>query len=323
MKWKSWKADYLIFTRKERIGLLFFICLITIVFLLPGIISYKTNNQYAPADTSWISVLKKLEIKDTEGENRRSFNTQSGNNDNAYQYDRTVNNSPALGALFYFDPNTIAPDGWKKLGLRDKTIHTIQNYLSKGGRFKKPGDLQKVYGLFPNEYARIAPYIKILPGEETKSYPGYIDKTPVENESPKSYTSRYSIIEINSADTTAYISLPGVGNKLAARIVNFRDKLGGFYSISQVGETYGLPDSAFQKIKPYLKLDNKSVKKININTATVDDLKTHPYIKYNIANPMVAYRNEHGPFLKLEDIKKVMAVTDEIYNKISAYLTLQ
>ncbi|MEI9908827.1 MAG: helix-hairpin-helix domain-containing protein [Bacteroidota bacterium] len=141
-----------------------------------------------------------------------------------------------------------------------------------------------------------------------------------ENE-PKRFT--YAAIDINTADTTAFISLPGIGSKLAARIVNFRDKLGGFYSISQVGETYGLPDSAFQKVKQYLKLENAFVKKININTATVDELKAHPYIKFAIANPIIAYRKEHGPFSKVEDVKKMMTITGDIYNKISPYLTTQ
>ena len=117
--------------------------------------------------------------------------------------------------------------------------------------------------------------------------------------------------------------MPGIGSKLAARIVNFRDKLGGFYSVNQVGEVYGLADSTFKKIREYLNLENNSVRKININTATVDELKNHPYIKYNIANPIIAYRNEHGPFSKPEDIKKIMAVTDEIYNKIIPYVTTQ
>ena len=77
----------------------------------------------------------------------------------------------------------------------------------------------------------------------------------------KSYAARYSIIDVNTADTTAFISLPGIGSKLAARIITFREKLSGFYSVEQIGETYGLPDSTFQKIKQYLKLDNASVKK--------------------------------------------------------------
>ena len=92
---------------------------------------------------------------------------------------------------------------------------------------------------------------------------------------------------------------------------------------SASAETYGLPDSTFQKIKPYLKIENAIVRKININTATLEELKNHPYIRYNIATPIISYRNEHGFFLKIEDLKKVMAVTNEIFNKIAPYLTIQ
>jgi competence ComEA-like helix-hairpin-helix protein len=143
---------------------------------------------------------------------------------------------------------------------------------------------------------------------------------PRESQSSKTYTAKYSAIDINIADTSAFVSLPGIGSKLASRIVSFREKLGGFCTIEQIGETYGLPDSTFQKIKQYLKIDNPSLKKIDLNTATVDDLKIHPYIRLSLANPIVAYRNEHGAFSKIEDIKKVMAVTDEIYKKIAPYL---
>src|SRR5258705_24726 len=148
-------------------------------------------------------------------------------------------------------------------------------------------------------------------------------QTKDEIQPAKNYAAHYTAVDINNADTIAFISLPGIGSKLAARIVTFRDKLGGFYSIEQVRETYGLPDSTFQKIKQWLKLDNASVKKININTATVDELKAHPYIKFSIANPIVAYRTENWLFTKLEDIKKVMAVTNELYDKIVSYLSVQ
>jgi competence ComEA-like helix-hairpin-helix protein len=68
-------------------------------------------------------------------------------------------------------------------------------------------------------------------------------------------------VDINSADTTPFIALPGIGAKLAQRIIKFRDKLGGFYSIDQVAETFGLPDSTYQKIKPRLIIKNTTVKK--------------------------------------------------------------
>ena len=120
----------------------------------------------------------------------------------------------------------------------------------------------------------------------------------------------------------AFIALPGIGNKLALRIVNFRDKLGGFYSIDQIGETYGLPDSVFRKIKPFLKLETNLVKKININTATKDEMKSHPYIKWNLANAIVEYRNQHGNFSSLEDLKKISLITTEVFDKIKFYLVL-
>ncbi len=199
--------------------------------------------------------------------------------------------------MFYFDPNTLSKEGWEKLGLREKTIQTIQNYIGKGGHFKKPEDLQRVYGLHKDEYERLAPYIKIEPGSSENEKPFLTENKNASEAKPDfTKTSRFSIIDINKADTSAFISLPGIGSKLAARIVNFRDKLGGFYTVEQVRETFGLPDSTFQKIRQYLVLENNSVKKININTATIDELKAHPYIKYNIANPIIAYRNQHGPF---------------------------
>ena len=264
--------------------------------------------------------MKELEEKDTTNKKfagKDSYTEADERKD--YQNDYSVSSKPAQ--LFYFDPNTISEDGWKRLGLRDKTIATIQNYRNKGGKFRKPGDLQKVYGLGKSEYERLAPYIKM---ETEKEEPQSEKLIPAKTDETKNYStsSRYSIVDINTADTSALIALPGIGSKLALRIVTFRDKLGGFYAIEQVKEIYGLQDSVFQKLKHYLKLDNKSVKKINVNTATKDELKIHPYVKWNIANAIVEYRNQHGPFAKLEDLKKITVIDGDAYNKLAIYLTL-
>ena len=316
MKWKEFVNDYLSFTRKDRIGILVVIGLMLIVFFLPQIFPKNSRLNSTAIDTSWASVMKKLEQKEQD----QQYSQNNNDDSYVYQYDRSKNNYDyqAKRELFFFDPNTISTDGWKKLGVKDKTIHTIQNYLSKGGHFKKPEDLQRVYGLHAEEYKRLSPFIKIESVKESN-----VVKISNESQSAKIFSPHYSPIDINIADTTAFIALPGIGSKLASRIVNFRDKLGGFYSIAQVRETFGLPDSTFQKIKQYLKLENVSIKKININIATIDELKAHPYIRWSIANPIIAYRNDHGPFSKIEDIKKVMAVTDEIYNKIAPYLIAQ
>ncbi len=326
MKWHEFIKDYLSFTRKERIGILVISGLMVIIFFLPKVFSGSLKKEDIQLDTAWLSAVKKLEIKDDDPSGNFA---QEKEEENAYtyQFDKPKDNyfkkDLVKAELFFFDPNTVSESGWKKLGLRDKTIGTIQRYLSKGGSFKKPEDLQKIYGLHQDEFSRLASYIKIESSSGKNSEEITLLKPETENQSAKKSLLFYAKIDINTADTTAFISLPGIGNKLASRIIYFRDKLGGFYSVEQVGETYGLPDSTFQKIKQYLKLENPSVKKININSATADELKVHPYIKYSLANPIIAYRNEHGSFLKVEDIKKVMTVTEEIYKKISPYITTQ
>lgn len=326
MKRNEFVKDYLRFTRKERVGVLIVALVILIIYFLPKLLASSEKDTPTETDTAWIEAVKKLEIKDSNF-SKDEYRKDNDENTYAYQYDRKKNNSyersTGKGELFYFDPNTIETTEWKRLGLRDKTIQTIQNYLSKGGHFYKPEDLRKVYGLHQNEYERLLPYLKIEPKTLTANEKYASSKPKDETQPARTYFSKYSVIDINTADTSAFISLPGIGSRLASRIVLFREKLGGFYSIDQIGEIYGLPDSTFQKIKQYLNLDNASIKKININTASIDELKAHPYIKFSIANPIVAYRNEHGAFAKIEDIKKIMAVTDDVYNKLAPYLTLQ
>lgn len=321
MKWKQFVKDYLNFTRRERIAVLVIAVVMVFVILYPEIAARISPQKKIIVDTSWFAEVRQLEKKVPD-----SFSNDRNSEEDAYayQYDRPKGNyyvtKEVKGELFYFDPNNTSAADWRRLGLRDKIIQTIQNYLSKGGKFRKPEDLQRVYGLHPNEYERLAPYVRI---ETVEIRNAEMPKSPRnETTTANIYASNYKIVDVNIADTTAFIALPGIGSKLASRIISFRDKLGGFYAVEQIKETYGLPDSTFQKIKQYLKLDNPLLKKININTATVDELKAHPYIKYSLANPIVAYRNEHGLFTKVEEIKKVMVVTEEIYKKIGPYIKL-
>lgn len=315
MGWKEFVVAYFSFTRRDIIGIVVVMFLIVFVFFSPKLFKDKSHSSYSSPDTAWIAAVKRLEKK----EDQPDKSSLSDENTSTYQHDRTADSYFASrGELFNFDPNTLSSDGWERLGIRDKTIRTIQNYLSKGGHFYKPEDLSKVYGLRKEDYERLAPYIQIE-RKQTETNPFKRDETT----GPPVKTERYKTVDINTADTSAFIALPGIGSRLAERIISFRDKLGGFYSISQVAETFGLADSTYQKIKQYLILGDNSVKKININMATMEELKAHPYIRHSIANPVIAYRNEHGPFSKVEDVKKVMAVTTDIYNKIAPYLTTQ
>lgn len=129
------------------------------------------------------------------------------------------------------------------------------------------------------------------------------------------------VIDINKADTTVFIALPGIGSKLASRIVAYREQLHGFYAVDQVAETFGLADSTFQRIRPWLVVKEVTIEKININSANVEALKM-PYISYNVANAIYQYRIQHGPFTHLNELRKIMLVDEALFNKIAPYLTI-
>ncbi len=315
MKIQKILKDYFTFTRKERIASIVLIVVILGIFFLPKLVNSFTTKQKPAADTSWMQTVAALRTEQTTEENTRY---EKDDNPDQYTYQKTTGyTAAAKGELFEFDPNTLSAEGWVRLGVKEKTVHTIQNYLSKGGHFYKPEDVKKIYGMYDDLYERLAPYIRITAANtntETRTYTPSAQKPE--------YTKTNRTVDLNNADTTALIALPGIGSKLAFRIINFRDKLGGFYSIEQVKETYGLPDSTFQKIKPFLQLKNTEVHKFNINTATKDELKVHPYIKWNLANAIVEYRNQHGNYNSIEDLKKITIITDDVYQKIAPYFTL-
>lgn len=259
--------------------------------------------------------IAQLEIKEQSGEkdHQKKFHEES-----SAQY-RSHENANSLSVeLFYFDPNTLSVDGWKKLGIREKTALTIQKYISKGGKFYKPEDIGKIWGLNEDDLKRVLPYVRIAKQDDK------LIASPPTSEKRNFEKPKYEmqVVDVNAADTTAFIALPGIGSKLAARIVAFREKLGGFYKIEQVGETFGLADSVFQKIKHKLAVGSATVKKLNINTDPLDQLKLHPYLRYNLANAIVQYRQQHGNFRTLSDLKNIMAISPEIYTKVLPYLDL-
>ncbi|MEO6329183.1 MAG: helix-hairpin-helix domain-containing protein [Ginsengibacter sp.] len=323
---KRFANDYLSYTFKERLGIftilgLTMLC-ITVPFLYPYLIDRK---QYDPAKFN--SEIAQLQLTQPDSLKNKKYFSKNSDPD-SYRDDFGDYASPSekkyypksAFEVFYFDPNTTTPAEWKRLGIRDKTIETIQKYLSRGGYFYKADDIKKVWGLHAEDINRLLPYVHIAQKKD-----GFAkDEHSNFGEAKQTSLARkvFQSLDINLADTTAFIALPGIGSKLAQRIINFRNKLGGFYSIDQVAETFGLPDSTFQKIKTSLILSESSIKKININTASPDDLKAHPYIRYNLSNAVIQYRNQHGGFSSVTDIKKIMLVTDDVYKKVEPYLTV-
>ncbi|HKG69351.1 MAG TPA: helix-hairpin-helix domain-containing protein [Segetibacter sp.] len=316
--WADVVKDYFTFSAKERNGLIKMFSIAAVFFLFSR---YVPERKSSVTKDAFQKELAELKIMVDSSHGIKSYQ----GNENYVNYSEPKPNEYANNfkrEFFDFDPNTLDANGWKRLGVREKTVNTIQNFLAKGYKFRQPQDIKKIFGLRREEAARLIPYIHI--SQKASSV-----NAPFANRGNAAYTGSSStaikitkIIDINTADTTAFISLPGIGNKLAARIINFREKLGGFSSVNQLGETYGVPDSTFQRIKPRLQCSNPNLKKININTADISTLRAHPYLRWNIAKAIINYRQQHGNFASVNDIRKIDIITDELFNKISPYLVI-
>ena len=327
MKQTLWKA-YNSFSRKERQGILFLLLLTGICVVMPSLWERYVSRS-AETDTTDSTLLAEVAaFHDALLNGTKVF---SGDADSGVHFRR-----------FTFDPNTIDAAEWEALGLEKKVISTIQRYLAKGGRFRRKEDLQKVYGLAPRLCDELMPYVRIA-GQQYKAdtfrhyaaYRSYRQDTQhawygknnwhvpgVQREGArrKAYQNSLPVLDINTADSALWESLPGIGPVLASRIVKFREKLGGFYSISQVGETYGLADTTFNKIQASLRLHTVSLKKLDLNHMDEKSLAQHPYIRYKLARLIVLYRSNHGPFRQAEDLLGIPLVDDSIYRKIEHYI---
>ena len=299
--------DYFDFSKKERTGIIALLVLLLVIWMLPRLITPTPHFDQQDFE-SFKAQITQLKQQENSGEKPAGKRSVISNPPQSFS------SQAAAITLFYFDPNTASPEEWARLGIERKTIQTIQHYISKGGKFYKAADLGRIYGIKKTEYERLLPYVRITSGmkEKPKEKLG-LSSLAIQKAAPEK-------IEINSADTAVFIALPGIGSRLAGRIVKFREKLGGFYNVAQIAEVYGLADSVFAKINSKLQCNPGLVKQININTVNLEALKAHPYMKYQLANAVIQYRDQHGSFQSPQDLKRVALVTDEIFNKIAPYL---
>lgn len=256
-------------------------------------------------------------------ESKSSYNTDRNYSENEVPYTRDDEKSIAPIRLFAFDPNTASPAQLQELGVPRFLAQRIQKYREKGGKFRRKEDLKKIYDFSPALYSRLEGYI-VLPGNGTEN--SRFEGNPSENTPfPARETTSFArptpaVFDINTADTVQLNALRGIGSKLSARIVKFRDALGGFYSAEQYSEIYGLDSLALSELRRYGRIQS-TPRKIAINSATVQELNGHPYFRNRKLNEVIVrYREQHGPFSSAESMKEIRILDEATLRKMVPYL---
>jgi competence ComEA-like helix-hairpin-helix protein len=301
-----WK-DWLTFSRGERYGLILLFLLVCFAAIFPYIYReffFQSSQLAYTTDFYRIdSFFSSLKYEPAPSKNYFSFTEEE-------------NPKSTENELFKFDPNTVSPSELVRLGFSNRQVGVIENYRKKGGVFRTSADFAKMYVVDSELFKKLEPYIDIPPQTSLK-----IDTSANNSKAP--FKRENIVVELNTTDTLQLVKLRGIGQGYARRIVAYRETLGGFVSIDQLKEVYGLPTELIESIRPQLTVDTMVVKKININLITYQELRKHPYLTEYQARAIIYYRETIGNVNGLVELLENKLLDAKTFNRVKSYLTVQ
>lgn len=237
---------------------------------------------------------------------------------------------------FPFDPNTADSTTLLRLGLAPWQVRAVYKYRAKHGRYHTPEDFKRLPGMTYELWERLGPQVRIARQfqyiDEADKRSSYADRSssvseksertsiPQNKDSVSERPRKFETVtqvDINTADTTELMRIPGIGSYRSGKIVEYRRKLGGFIHAEQVMEACDLPDEVLRWVRVNADVP---VRKVNVNKLSLQRLMNHPYITFYQARAIVEYRKAHGDLKGVEDLKGLEGFTPLKIEKLQLYL---
>lgn len=206
------------------------------------------------------------------------------------------------------DPNSASYNDLVSVGFSSFISSNIIKYRNSGGRFTTSSDIYKIYGIDSSHFELINQYILIV-------------QDSLNIQKPKQKEAVY--LNINDVNAFELEYLPGIGPVLGKRIIKYRKLLGGFVDKNQINEVYGVSDSIFIKIEPFLLVEPEKCKKIDLNQVAAKELYKHPYISKYQAHAIIEYREVYGKFTAVDELILNNLLDEQSFKKIEQYLTIK
>lgn len=223
---------------------------------------------------------------------------------------------------FSFDPNHADSATLCRLGLKPWQVSNMLKYRRKGGRWHSADDLQRLYGLSKSQFEQLRPYVRIAEADKRKVYERAEWQSNYEHE-PRPKTEKFAegvTLPANTADTTALKHIPGIGSYYARKIVDYRERLGGFVSTSQIGEIEDLPAG----ITRWFVLDKTDEpRQLRINHATFKQLVRHPYLSYEQTKIIVTHIRQYGAIRSWRDLQLYKEFTQNDFKRLAPYISFK
>lgn len=315
MNFKQFVRDYFTFSRNERKGVIILLLIIFVLAIANKMIFYlekpaKLNKAlFDSAKRELAAFSDSVNLETQTKELKSGISASAGDNlpinSGVREKNETYSEKEAKVQLFKFDPNKCSDFDFQNLGFSEKQVRAIRKYIDAGAVFRSAEDFFKIKVITEKQKETIEQWIEIE-GDNGKVTESKGKSKPIE-------------IELNSADSVTLEQLPGIGKALSKRIVKYRDLLGGFYSIDQLKEVYGLNEPTINQIESKIRIDKQRIRKVDFNFGEMGDLSRHPYIKRTLAGKIIKFRSKYGKISDLAVLKDSLVLTGEEYERIKPY----
>ena len=282
--------SYFIFSKSHRVGIVLLLLLIVIAQLC----YFFVSNQKATIneDTQWL--LAQNEIDSIKQQMATKKDT-----------------------IYPFNPNFISDYKGYKLGMSTQEIDRLYQYRAQNKYVNSAAEFQKVTLVSNAVLEKISPYFKFpewVSAKQEKSNKTFQVFTPREKK-------EVMVKDINLATKEDLIAVYGIGEKLADKILNEKEKFGGFVSMEQFQFIWGISPEAIQDLqKRFVVKNTNSITKIPINDLSIKELSKFPYFNYSLAKEIVIYRTMNNGIKEIADLTKIKGMPNEKIKIIALYL---
>ena len=216
-----------------------------------------------------------------------------------------------------FDPNTADSSTLVHLGFKPWQAKNMVKYRAAGGKYRKPEDLKKLYGMTDSMYQALTPYIYIA-REEVDSVA--VDSLRKDSLPRWKEENKDTILNLRTADTVELKMIHGIGSYRARQIVRYREQLGGFVSVEQVLEAKGMENVDADSLLAHFWIDSVKIEAMNVNSVGVQRLSRHPYLRFEQAQAIYELRRKKIRLDSIQQLQQIECISAETLEKIAPYL---
>lgn len=218
-----------------------------------------------------------------------------------------------------FDPNTVDSSTLVHLGFKPWQAKNMLKYRAKGGKYRKPEDLKKLYGMTDSMYLALTPYIRIA--RDTIKIDSISSDSLRHDSLPKWHNdNKDTILNLRTADTTELKMIYGIGSYRARQIVRYRQQLGGFVDVRQLLEIPGMENLNSDSLLSHFFLDTIILEPLKVNIASVNRLARHPYLRFEQAKAIYEFRRRKIRIDSIQQLETLDCLNINDFEKIAPYL---